>query len=165
MVAATPERAEAVKPANAQVKAQLRPAEPVVHCEESGRRVTGTLQWLHSASPERLTSYAVPGKRGSEALEAIGILPPLAGRAIHDHWQAYGKYPDIAHGLCNAHPLRKLKFIEERSQPGWAAELAQLLVEMKVAGVFAPQRGPSASVRSAATSRRRASMGTGCWRP
>jgi transposase len=125
LVAATQERAEALRPAKAQVKAQWRTAEPVVHFDASGLRVTGQLQWLHTASTARVTSYAVQAQRGSAAIDAIGMLPTLAGRAVHDHGQAYGKYPDMAHSLCTAHHLRALACIEECSQQGWAAERAK----------------------------------------
>jgi Transposase IS66 family len=125
LVAATQELAVAVGPAQAQGKNPWRTAEPGVHCDASGLRVTGTLQWRHAASPARVTAYAGPATRGAAASAAIGIVPTLPGRAVHDHWQASCTSPDIAQSRCQAQHLRALAFLEARSQQGWAAEMAQ----------------------------------------
>jgi len=115
----------------AQIKKQVTQA-PVTHFDETGSRVDKKLWWLHSASTERLTYYDIHPKRGAEAMDAIGILPGFAGRAIHDAWRPYLTY-ECDHGLCNAHHLRELTFVHECHQQQWSGDLKHLLQEIKKA--------------------------------
>lgn len=118
------------EPALAEIHSQLCQAD-VVHCDESGCRVEGQLHWLHSASTEGLTFFALHGKRGQAAMEAIGILPSLTGYAVHDHWTPYLAFDQCDHAFCNAHHLRELQFITDQYQQPWANEMAQLLSHIK----------------------------------
>jgi len=124
------EVAEKIQSVQACIKTHLTKQEAVVHFDETGSRVDGNLHWLHSASTEKLTYYSLHQKRGLPAMNDIGILPNLQGRAIHDGWKSYNKY-EILHGLCNVHHLRRLKFLEERYPQPWVAKFTALLLKMK----------------------------------
>ena len=126
-----------IAPSTEAVKGLLRAAE-VLHVDESGLRVRGTLHWLHVASTERLTSYEVHAKRGHEAMEAAGILGSFHGTVIHDHWKPYFMYDECTHALCNAHHLRELRFIATQYHQAWANDMAALLVKIKAAVAATP---------------------------
>jgi transposase len=109
---------------------QLLRSGGLVNFDESGMRVKKQLQWLHVAATEKLTHYEIHEKRGSEAMDAIAILPEFKGRAIHDHWKPYFNYP-CEHGLCNAHHLREFTYHQEQYDQKWCGEMEAFLLGIK----------------------------------
>ena len=119
----------AVEPSILAIKANVTGGK-VAGFDESGMRVKGKLNWLHVARNDRNTYYELHAKRGQVAMEAINILPQFKGTAIHDHWKPYYVYTDCEHGLCNAHHIRELEFIETRYAQSWAGKMIDCLVEI-----------------------------------
>jgi transposase len=155
--------AAALAPVETRLKAALRQAS-ILHNDETGVRRSGRLAWAHVASTARLTHYAVHAKRGSEATDAVGILPAFTGVSVHDGWKPYWRYTRCRHALCNIHHLRELTFLEEQYRQTWAKELKALLREMKATVEQARATGlrslPTA-VREALVTRYRALLAMG----
>jgi transposase len=107
-------------------------AAPVAHFDETGARVAGRLHWVHSASTSLLSLFTVHAKRGKVAMDAAGVLGGFAGVAVHDGWAPYWRY-DVTHALCGAHLLRELEGVADEPGQGWAAGMAELLVDAKLA--------------------------------
>ncbi len=70
----------------------------VRHLDETGFRVAGKGQWLHTASTAALTSYRVSAKRGD--------LPKgfRCGVIVHDHFKPYYALPGVRHA-AHATPI------------------------------------------------------------
>lgn len=98
----------------------------LLHSDETGINVNGGKIWLHCASNHLWTYFAPHEKRGTEAMNAIGILPEFNGILCHDHWKPYYKY-NCTHSLCNAHHIRELTRAWEQDGKQWANRLRKLL--------------------------------------
>ena len=82
-------------------------AAEVVNFDETGLRVAGRLRWVHSASTGKYSLITVHDRRGTEGMDAAGVLPEFTGVAVHDAWAPYDTYKALTHALCNAHVLRQ----------------------------------------------------------
>ena len=126
-------------PVEQQITEALQHAE-VIHQDETGLDVAGKRHWMHVTCTPTLTHYHVDKSRGQAALEAIGILPQFTGISIHDGWGSYFLY-DCQHAACLVHVLRDLVFVAEEQGALWAADLKELLLDMKQATDQAREQG------------------------
>jgi transposase len=118
--------------------ADLAAAAPVRHLDETGFRVAGKGQWLHTVSTETLTFYRVSEKRGAVPKNLEG------GVVVHDHFKPYYGLTGVAHAFCNAHHLRELKALIELDNEPWAKDMRDLLVEANDAVCKAREAGETA---------------------
>lgn len=102
----------------------------LLNADETGVRIEKQTMWLHSASNDRWTLLFPHPKRGSEAMQDIGLLPSYQGILIHDHWKAYFKLDGLRHALCNAHHLRELEQVIQFDHQTWASQMKDLLLEI-----------------------------------
>ncbi len=103
----------------------------VLHADETSMNKNGDRYWLHSASNSFWTHFFPHERRGTEAMNSIGILPQFRGILCHDHLKAYYTYTHGTHALCNAHHLRELEGVwEEDEKQQWAKEMKVLLGEI-----------------------------------
>lgn len=98
----------------------------LAHADETGINIGGKRHWLHCVSNDCWTLYYPHGKRGTDAMNDMGILSRFKGILCHDHWKPYYKI-DCTHALCNAHHLRELTRAWEQDGQQWAQEMKNLL--------------------------------------
>ncbi len=93
----------------------------VVHADETGVRVAGKLQWLHTATSLLYTYLFVHQNRGAKAMESEkSVLGHFKGWLVHDYWSSYFKFKGASHSVCGAHILRELEGLAENSKSKWA---------------------------------------------
>ena len=111
-------------------KEQLR-ISAFAHADETGINMGGDRFWLHCVSNGFWTLYYPHERRGTEAFEAMGVLPGFTGILCHDHWKPYYKL-DCTHALCNAHHIRELTRAFEQDDQQWAQDMKDLLEKINV---------------------------------
>jgi transposase len=119
-------------------------ASAVAGFDETGFRVEGRLAWVHCARTGKHTLLMVHPKRGTKAMEAMGVLPRFAGVAVHDAWAPYDTYMAPDHQLCCAHALRELQAVTDAAPQGqwcWAAQAAGALTAMQQLASEATRHG------------------------
>ncbi len=104
-------------------------AADVVHVDETGLRVDASLFWVHSASNPHATMYHLDRRRGTTAIDTMGIIANSHGTIVHDGWAPYRSYTGVTHALCNAHHLRELDAIAALDGQQWATDMIALLAD------------------------------------
>jgi transposase len=130
-------KAEQLTPVHQGVGERVAAAK-VRHLDETGYRIAGKLQWLHTTSSLAFTFYRAGEKRGDVPRDLQG------GVVVHDHFKPYYGMLEIDHAFCNAHILRELQGVIEFEREPWAEPMRDVLLEANQAVRAARAAGESA---------------------
>lgn len=125
----TKELAKKSKESVENIKNNLKEA-TIAHSDETGLRINGEQNWLHTLCNNDYVVYGVNKKRGKDAIEEMELLKFFTGILMHDHFKPYYQYEQITHAECNAHILRYLKSVVEVFQRKETEEFLTFLVEI-----------------------------------
>ena len=110
-----------------------------VRClDETGYRIGGKLQWLHTTSSLGFTFYRAGEKRGDIPRNLKG------GVVVHDHFKPYNGLLEVYHAFCNAHILRELEGLIAFENEPWAELMRAVLREANAAVRAAREAGKRA---------------------
>lgn len=101
-----------------------------IHVDETSLRVDKKNHWIHVYASGDITLKFLHEKRGTEAIETIGIIPHYGGIIVHDCWASYLSYGHLDHGLCGSHLLRELTFVIDSNHYRWAKKMKHLLQKL-----------------------------------
>ena len=110
----------------------------VRHLDETGFRIAGKLQWLHTTSSLTFTFYRAGQKRGAIPQDLKG------GVVVHDHFLPYRRLDAVDHAFCNAHILRELQCLIEFDKEPWAELMRDALRAANIAVHEAREAGAKA---------------------
>jgi hypothetical protein len=114
----------------------------VLHKDETGVKINGKQQWIHTLATNDLAYYHCDENRGNEADKRMGVLAGYSDILVHDHLVGlYAWY--CIHAECNAHLLRYLIGVTE-NEPEYAAyanEMTELLLDANTKRKEAKLRG------------------------
>ena len=100
----------------------------ILHVDETGVRVTGGLEWLHTATTNKFTLYQILEGRKPDTMDDMKIVSYFVGILMHDHLKAYYSHKTMTHAECNVHILRYLKAVIECFDRKGAQRLLDFLV-------------------------------------
>ena len=95
----------------------------VKNSDETGIRVGGKTQWMHTLCNEAVTYLWYSPQRKCTLSGVSGVL-------VHDHYQSYLQLTGVRHAFCNAHHLRELNALKTYEKEPWASDMHALLTIM-----------------------------------
>jgi transposase/uncharacterized coiled-coil protein SlyX len=100
----------------------------MLHADETGWRVEGKQQWMHTVSNQQWTLLKIHENRGLKAVMENNLLPRYKGRLMHDSLAMYfhAKF-HFDHSLCGAHLLRECQGIIDNDGHLWTIDMKRFL--------------------------------------